>query len=184
MDSINLNYFGHTRAWWVVLCIGILMMICGFCYWLFPQIGYAVSSTLFGWLLILFGTVQLCISVSTKRPTGWGWWLAGGVLDMFIGFEIVRSISFAEIVFPYFIALVFLFWGISALVGAINQRKRRYWWLSVINGILLLLIGFFFIDAGWAHNMIMTSVLVSLAFIYWGFSIIMTSYDMRPLEIS
>lgn len=103
---------------------------------------------------------------------------------MFIGFEIVRSISFAEIVFPYFIALVFLFWGISALVGAINQRKRRYWWLSVINGILLLLIGFFFIDAGWAHNMIMTSVLVSLAFIYWGFSIIMTSYDMRPLEIS
>ncbi|MDE6305981.1 MAG: DUF308 domain-containing protein, partial [Muribaculaceae bacterium] len=96
---------------------------------------------------------------------------------------LVRSITLAEAVFPYFIAFVFIFWGISALVSAVNQRGRRYWWLYIINGILLLVIGFFFIDAGWGQDMEMTSFLVSLAFIYWGFSIAMASYDMKPTRV-
>lgn len=97
---------------------------------------------------------------------------------------LVRSVYLAEAVFPYFIAFVFIFWGISALVGAVNQRGRRYWWLYIVNGILLLIIGFFFIDAGYWQNMEMTSFLVSLAFIYWGFSVAMASYDMKPVKVA
>ena len=44
----------------------------------------------------------------------------------------------------------------------------------------MLMIGFFFIEAGWVGDMEMTSFLTSLAFIYWGFTIAMTSYDMKP----
>jgi hypothetical protein len=43
-----------------------------------------------------------------------------------------------------------------------------------------MLIGFFFIEAGWVQNMIMVSFLTSLAFIYWGFSICMVAYDIKP----
>ena len=46
----------------------------------------------------------------------------------------------------------------------------------------MMAIGFFFIEAGWVQDMLMTSFLTSLAFIYWGFSIAMLSYDMRPIE--
>ena len=84
-------------------------------------------------------------------------------------------------VFPYFIAFIFLYWGISAICGAVQQSGRRYWWLYLINGILLMLIGFFFIEAGWVQDMAMTSFLTSLAFIYWGFSLAMLSYDMKPV---
>lgn len=182
MKSLNLNYWGQTKYWWIVLVVGILMVLCGFAYWFWPVAGFAVASQIFGWLLVLAGIVQLCVSAGSDRPRGWGWWLAGGVIDMFIGFMLVRSIVLSEAVFPYFIAIIFLFWGISAIISSVSQRRRKYWWLYLINGILLMIIGFFFIEAGWVQNMMMTSFLTSLAFIYWGFSIAMLSYDMKPGE--
>ena len=93
---------------------------------------------------------------------------------------LVRSVVLAEAVFPYFIAFIFLFWGVSALVSAVYQRRRRYWWLNIVNGVLLLLIGFLFLEEGYLANMVNVSFLTSLAFIYWGFSIAMLSYDMKP----
>jgi len=156
------------------------MVVSGFAYWLWPAIGYAVASQIFGWLLVLAGIVQICVSAGRNQPRGWGSWLAGGIIDLFIGFMLVRSVILSELVFPYFIAIVFLFWGIDAIFAAIAQRSRRYWWLSLINGILLLVIGYFFLEAGYIQNMLMTSLLTSLAFIYWGFCITMISYDMRP----
>lgn len=176
----SLNYFGQSKYWWIVLIAGILMVISGFCYFLWPTIGYAVSSQIFGWLLVLAGIVQLCVSSYNDRPKGWGWWLAGGIIDLFIGFMLVRSVILSEIVFPYFISIVFLFWGINAIFSAVDRHSHRYWWIYLINGILMLIIGFFFLEAGYIQDMMMTSWLTSLAFIYWGFSISMVSYEMRP----
>lgn len=182
MKEINLNYWGRTKNWWIVLAVGILMVLCGFAYWFWPVAGFAIASQIFGWMMILAGAVQLIVASDKVRPRGWGWWLVGGVIDIFIGFMLVRSIILSEMVFPYFIAIVFLFWGISAIFSAIGQRERKYWWIYLINGILMMVIGFFFIEAGWVQDMLMTSFLTSLAFIYWGFSIAMLSYDMRPVE--
>lgn len=176
----SLNYFGQSRYWWIVLIIGILMVISGFSYFLWPAIGYAVSSQIFGWMLVLAGIVQLCVSSYNDRPRGWGWWLAGGVIDLFIGFMLVRSVILSELVFPYFISIVFLFWGINAIFSAVDRRSVKYWWVYLINGILMLIIGFFFLEAGYVQDMLMTSWLTSLAFIYWGFSIAMVSYEMKP----
>ena len=123
------NYWGQSKYWWIVLTVGILMVIAGFAYWLWPAIGYAVSSQIFGWLLVLAGIVQLCVSAGNDRPRGWGWWLVGGVIDLFIGFMLVRSVILSEVVFPYFISIVFLFWGIDAIFAGVGQRGRKYWWL-------------------------------------------------------
>ena len=99
---------------------------------------------------------------------------------MFVGFLLVRSIVLSEIVFPYFLAIVFIFWGVASIIASVSTRSHSYWWMYLINGILLLLIGFFFLEAGWAQDMMMVSFLSALAFIYWGFTIAMTSYDMKP----
>ncbi len=87
----------------------------------------------------------------------------------------------SEIVFPYFLAVVFIFWGISAVIGSVGSRQGKYWWLYLVNGVLLMLIGFFFLEAGYLQDMMMVSFLSALAFIYWGFTIAMTAYDMKPL---
>ena len=180
MKTRNLNFWGKSKYWWIILTVGILMVLSGFAYWFWPVAGYAVASQIFGWMLVLAGIVQPCVAAGPDHARGWGWWIAGGVIDMFIGFMLVRSVILSEAVFPYFIAIIFLYWGISAIISSVCQRQRRYWWLYLINGILLMVIGFFFVEAGWYQDMLMTSFLTSLAFIYWGFTISMLSYDMRP----
>lgn len=178
MKPIDLNYYMQTKAWWLVLAVGILMVLGGFAYWIWPFAGYAVASILFGWLLIVAGVVQLCVSAGANRPKGWGWWLLGGVLDMFVGFMLVRSVVLAESVFPYFMAFIFIYWGIESLISA--GSGRRYWWLAIINGILMLIIGYFFIEGGIANTIFMSTFLVAIAFIYWGFTISMAAYEMKP----
>ncbi|MDE7368754.1 MAG: hypothetical protein K2N08_03145, partial [Muribaculaceae bacterium] len=66
--------------------------------------------------------------------------------------------------------------------SSVAVRGYRYWWLHLINGVLLLIIGFFFLEAGYVQNMIMVSFLTAVSFIYWGFSIAMTAYDMKPVK--
>lgn len=183
MKTYKTNYLGQTRWWWVVLIVGILLVIGGFAYWFWPAAGYAVASQIFGWLLVLAGIVQLCVAAGPNSPRGWGWWIAGGIIDMFVGFMLVRSILLSEAVFPYFLAFVFLYWGVEAFVGAANRRHARYWWLGIINGILLAIIGFFFLEAGWTSDMFMVSFLASIAFIYWGFTVAMAAYDLKPEKI-
>lgn len=180
MKALNVNFWGESRAWWVVLLVGIAMVLCGFAYWFWPVAGYAIASQIFGWLLILTGIVQLCVSAGPNQARGWGWWLAGGVIDIFIGFMLVRSIVLSEAVFPYFLAFLFLYWGITNIVKSVADGRRRGWWVYLVNGVLLMIVGFFFIEAGWVQDMMMTSFLTSLAFIYWGFTVAMISYDMRP----
>ena len=48
MKNFNLSFWGRTKSWWIVLTVGILMVICGFAYWIWPVAGYAVSSQIFG----------------------------------------------------------------------------------------------------------------------------------------
>lgn len=182
MKSVNLRTMGQTRWWWLILVVGILLVIGGFAYWFWPAAGYAVASQIFGWLLVLAGIVQLCVAAGPNSSRGWGWWIAGGIIDMFVGFMLVRSIILSEAVFPYFLAFVFLYWGIEAFVSAAS-RRNRYWWLGIINGILLAIIGFFFLEAGWTSDMYMVSFLASIAFIYWGFTVAMAAYELKPERI-
>ena len=129
MKPSPISYLGTTRLWWLVLVVGILLVLGGFAYWFWPAAGYAVASQIFGWLLVLAGIVQLCVAAGPNHAKGWGWWIAGGVID-----------------------------------------------------ILLCIIGFFFLEAGWVSDMLMVSFLTSIAFIYWGVTIAIASYEMKPIE--
>lgn len=180
MNAMKVGFWGRTRYWWVVLVVGILLVIGGFAYWFWPMAGYAVVSQLFGWLLIVVGVVQLCVSAGVNRPRGWGWWIAGGVIDLFVGFMLVRSVILSELLLPFFLALIFVYWGVASVAASVDARGL--WWLNIINGILLLIIGFLFMEAGYVQNVMMVSFLTSIAFVYWGFTIAIMSYDLKPCD--
>ena len=179
MKSLNMNYLTQSRIWWLVVLVGVLLVLAGFAYWFWPVQGFAVASQLFGWLLIAAGIIQVCGAAGPNHGKLRGWWLAGGVIDMFIGFMLVRSVLLSEVVFPYFLAFLFLYWGIEAFINA-SYPRRRYWWLGIINGVLLCIIAFFFLEAGYISDMWMVSFLTSIAFFYWGFTVAMSGYAMKP----
>ena len=183
MKTLN-NLFGQSKYWWLILIVGIVLVLGGFAYWFWPATGYAVISMIFGWLLILFGIVQLCVAAGSHQPKGWGWWIASGVVNMFIGFIMVRSIFVAEFIFPFFLALIFIIAGISALCSSVQRQRPSYWWLNLINGILLLIIGFMICDGGYRQDEEMVSFIAALGFVYWGFTVAMTALELRPVKMN
>ena len=154
MDIATMHFWGKTKYWWALIITGILMIPCGLWLWFQPALGYEVLSLLLGWLLILFGIVQLIVSGNVKQKVrGWGWWLAGGIIDILIGFILVGNLSFSEAVLPFFFAFIFMYKGIANLFSALNMvSTHRYWWLYLVNGCVfyyffvcgcLYLLGFF-----------------------------------------
>ena len=108
MELTTFNFWGKTKYWWGIMLVGILLIPAGLWLLLQPVMGYAVISMLLGWGLILFGVVQLTVSGDIeKRGQGWGWWLAGGIFDIFIGFLLISNLALSELTLPIFSLLYF-----------------------------------------------------------------------------
>ena len=180
MNSVNINYFGKTRAWWAITLVGLLTIVVGFVYWFWPAISYVIAAQLFGWLLVGAGVVQLCVATGAGRERMWGWWLVAGIVNIFIGFVLVRSVVLSEMMLPYFFAILFIFYGVQSILSTHYSRGGISRWLGLINGLLLFALAYFFLESGWLYDMLMVSVLISVGFIYWGFTLVIASLDMRP----
>ena len=72
MKTLSMNFWGQSKYWWIVLVAGILLVLGGFAYWFWPAAGYAVASQIFGWLLVLAGLVQICVSAGADHHFGLG----------------------------------------------------------------------------------------------------------------
>lgn len=181
MENIEKFFWGNTSYWWVILIIGLLLIPCGYWFLVSPSTSYFTITTILLWSLIVLGIIQIIIAFNTPRHTpGWGWWLGGGLVDLFVGFIMLGNIQFSTMLLPYFFSLTFLFKGIANIISAFTDISRHYtWWMYLINGILLLLMAAcFFIMPFSAY--ITIDILIGIAFIYWGFSLISFSLDLRP----
>ena len=183
MDITTFNFWGKTKYWWVIMLAGIILIPCGLWLLFQPIIGYAVISLLFGWGLILTGVVQLVVAGNVeKRVHGWGWWLAGGIIDIFIGFVLISNLALTEMTLPFFFAFIFLFKGISNIVSSFTMTSTyNYWWLYLVNGIFMLIISFLFFFSPFSASYTIL-FLCSFVFIYWGISLIVFSNDLKPIK--
>ena len=131
MEITTISFWGKSRYWWAVLLVGILLIPCGIWLVARPDIGYSVISLLLGWFLIILGILQLIIASDiNRREQGWGWWLAGGILDILIGFLLVSNLVLSEIVLPYFFAFILLYRAIKNIVAGVMLAKAyKGWWL-------------------------------------------------------
>lgn len=181
MDTTTFNFWGTSKYWWSLLILGLLIIAGGFWLLYQPVIGYATIALLFGWLLLVGGIFQIVISTSIKKEMqGWGWWLAGGILDVLIGLLLVMNLALTEASLPYFFAFIFLFKGITNLIAAFSMTSTyKYWWLYLINGILLLVLSWLFFISPFAAAFTIV-VLCSFVMIYWGISLIVFSFDVKP----
>ncbi|MEG1643611.1 MAG: DUF308 domain-containing protein [Bacteroidales bacterium] len=181
MDISKFNFWGKTKFWWLIMLLGIIFIPVGLGLLLVPTIGYAVISMLLGWGLLLFGVIQLIVSGDVEhRGHGWGWWLAGGILDILVGFLLISNLVLSELTLPYFFAFIFLFKAVSNIVSSVAMTKQyRYRWVYLINGILMLVISMIFFYAPYMSAYVIV-FLCSIVFVYWGVSLMIFSLDLKP----
>lgn len=180
METIR-TFFGKTNYWWAILLIGTLIALAGFWMLFYPLEGYLIIARLFGWSLLIAGVAEFVIATRMdKKLHGWGWWLAGGIIDLIIGLILIANINLSMAVLPYFFAFIFLFKGIQNIIAAFMLVKgMRYWWLYLINGVLMVILSWMFFSSGY-DQAFMVDFLVSIVFIYWGITMAIFSFDLKP----
>ncbi len=180
MDIID-SFFGKTKYWWLILIAGICIAIVGIWLLFFPIEGYIIIAQAFGWCLLLSGIFQIVIAASIeKKFHGWGWWLAGGIIDIIIGLILVVNLGLSMEVLPYFFAFIFLFKGIENIVASfVSISVNKFWWLYLINGVLMVILSWIFFSSVNNPTFII-DFLVSIILIYWGISMLFLSFDLKP----
>ena len=80
----------EVKNWWISLILGILYVIVAISLMFSPLSGYAVLSILFSVSMLFSGLLEISFAVSNRRRvSSWGWYLAGGIIDMILGFYLI-----------------------------------------------------------------------------------------------
>ncbi|MDO5572121.1 MAG: DUF308 domain-containing protein [Bacteroidales bacterium] len=183
MDTLQ-SFYGRTKYWWAILVLGIAVALLGLWMLFFPIAGFDLLAMIFGWALIGAGIFELVVATSMeKKIPGWGWWLASGIIDILIGLVLVINQELSMEVLPYFFAFIFLFKGIQNIVAGFSMTSQnKYWWLYLLNGVLMLILSWIFFSS--VNNpAFIIDFLVSIVFIYWGAMTAFISFDVKPAQL-
>jgi len=172
------------KNWWLILILGILLLIGGIWVAAAPVQSYLALSVLFIVLLLVNGIMQIIFSISNKdKVTGWGWMLAGGILEFLIGIYLWSNPHISAAMLPFVVGFWLLFRGVSIIAHSTDLKGegiKGWGWLLTL-GILMTLLSFFMImdPVFGAFNVV---YLTSFAMIFFGIAYIMFSFTLKKIK--
>ena len=134
-----------THNWFMELIMGIIFIAVGI--WVFntPLASYVTLSILFAFTFLVTGIMELAFAITTRKyMEGWGWSLAGGVLDTLIGLLLVSTPSITMTILPIYVGFAVLFRSFMAIGLAVelNKQEVKNWAVLLFIGILGVLFAF------------------------------------------
>lgn len=88
-----------------------------------PFSGYEALSILFSVSMLVSGLLEISFAVSNRqRVSSWGWYLAGGIIDMILGFYLIAYPLLSMEVIPFIIAFWLMFRGFSSAGYAMDLK--------------------------------------------------------------
>lgn len=128
--------------WWLLLITGILWILVSLIILRFDYTSVHAISILFGIVAIMAGVLEIAMVFIAE-----GWWklLNAALAVIFIAAGVVAFIhpgnTFAALAGIFSFVLVFA--GVYDIIISIASRNEAgAWWLQLITGIILLLLGF------------------------------------------
>lgn len=114
----------EVKNWWMSLLLGILYVVVAISLMFAPFSGYAVLSILFSISMLFSGLLEISFAVSNrKNVSSWGWYLAGGIIDMILGFYLIAYPLLSMEVIPFIIAFWLMFRGFSSIGYAMDLKR-------------------------------------------------------------
>ncbi len=171
-----------VNNWWMPLVMGLLFILISLLILLYPIASYASLSILFSIGIFVAGVIEILFYAGNRQALS-GWYLAGGIIDLLLGFILILFPAILMAVLPYIMAFWLLFRGVSAIGFAMDLKtfKHRNWgWhlsfglLGVLMGLLMVfepLVGIFWIVYA-----------LSLAFFIIGLFRVILAFDLRSIH--
>lgn len=130
------------KNWWISILIGILYIFVGIWVVRTPLESYISLSIIFSVFIFVSGIFQIIFSFSNKNEMkDWGWYLAGGILDLIIGALLLSHPLMTMAILPLYVGFWLLFQSIL-FIGLSFQLKSagipQWGWLLFWSIITLL----------------------------------------------
>ncbi len=175
---------GAINNWWMSLVLGILFIGVAFMLMFMPLEGYVALSIIFSVTMFLCGIFEIAFAVSNKKVlSGWGWYLAGGIIDLILGLLLMCIPALAMGVIPFLVAFWLMFRGFTSAGYSIDLQKlgTNDWGWYLVFGILAILCSFAIIFNP-ALGALSTIYITAFAFLFIGVFRIMLSFELKRFK--
>jgi len=175
---------GTIKNWWVFLIIGILLLIGSYYMFSTPVESFIGLAGLFSALILVSGLFRIFFALTNKDDIeNFGLYLAGGVLDVIVGFLLLKYPGITLVLFSLFIGFWLLFRGFNIISISFQVKKMEdsNWFWILLFGILVVIFAFMAI----INPLIGASYLVitlALAIMFAGIANIFLALRLRKVK--
>lgn len=174
-----------VKHWWVSMLIGILAVILGIWSLVVPDVTLVALTYVFICTFIISGLFEISFSIANRNIlNGWGWTLAGGIIDLLFGFILLLLPPAAiAMILIYFIGFWIMFRGVW-MIGESFELKRlevKGWGWFLVLAILTLIFSFVFIVSPLISSAFIVAF-VSVAFLFYGVFRIYLGVKLRSVH--
>lgn len=135
------NYFKTIRTavkqWYLPLIVGILLVILGFYVLATPLTSYLALSFVFSISFLFSGLMEIIFALYNKNEIeGWGWYLAGGILNTLFGLLLLSNPAISLATLPFVIGFFVMFKSVQYLSFALDLKQygiKNWVWILVFS---------------------------------------------------
>lgn len=145
MENFLKTIRNAVKHWYIPLLIGILLILLGIYVLSTPVASYVTLSIMFSYSFLFAGIMEIIFSLSNKRELdGWGWYLAGGILNTLFGVLLLNNPAISMTTLPFIIGFFAMFRSIQYVSYALDLKNYgvRSWGWTLFFGILGILFSF------------------------------------------
>ena len=128
-----------SKQWYMPLLKGLIMILLAILIFMSP------GGTLLAWALyigigfVISGIILIYQGLALRSfDQGWGWKVAEGILDIFLGFMLMANPALTAAVVPFIIGFWGVVTGIVLFVGGIANKEGRG--VKILFGILIFIL--------------------------------------------
>ena len=176
---------GTIKNWWAFLIIGILLLIGSFYMFSSPAESFVGLAGFFSALIFVSGLFTVFFALTNREDIdNFGLFLAGGILDVIMGFILLKYPGLTMMLFSLFVGFWLMFRGIGTISISFKMKKEgdSNWGWILFFGILITLFAFMAI----IDPMIGASYLVytlALALLFLGIANIALALRLRKIKV-
>jgi len=175
-----------VKNWWVSLVIGILALILGIWSLVTPDVTLVALTYVFICAFFIGGILEIAFAISNKDClNGWGWTLAGGIIDVVFGLLIlVLPVISAAVILVYFVGFWIMFRCVWIIGEAIELHRMdvKGWGWTLALGILGILFSITFLISPLFTGALFIVAFVSTAFIIYGIFRIYLAFRLKSIN--
>ena len=180
-----LSKISHViKYWWVGVLLGILFLLLGIWVLQSPIESFVTFAIYFAITYIISGIGAIAFSISNREALdGWGWQLAGGILELIMGIALLANPGVSMIVLSFFVGFWLLFRGFSTISIALELKRdeAKNWGWTLFSGILTTILAFMvLLNPLYAVSTL--SIFIGLSLIMAGVAQIMIGFQVRKVS--